>query len=73
MAHDGMPHDRLEGLGVGRHQRRIDEITETRPAPIPRLMAMAAPMEGGADTAPSAVHVGEVDIDASVTVTFELE
>jgi uncharacterized protein YggE len=60
------------GLKLGA-VRRIDEITETRPAPIPRLMAMAAPMEGGADTAPSAVHVGEVDIDASVTVTFELE
>jgi uncharacterized protein YggE len=60
------------GLKLGPVQR-IDEITESRPAPVPRMMAMAAPMEGGAETTPSAVHVGEVDIDASVTVTFRLE
>ena len=60
------------GLKVGAVQR-IDEIGESRPAPMPRMMAMAAPMEAGDDTAPSAVHVGEIEIHASVTVTFALE
>ena len=60
------------GLKVGAVQR-IDEIGESRPAPMPRMMAMAAPMEAGAETAPSAVHVGEIEIHASVTVTFALE
>jgi uncharacterized protein YggE len=53
--------------------QRIDEITESRPAPMPRMMAMAAPMEAGAETTPSAVHVGEIEIHANVTVTFALE
>ncbi len=61
------------GLRLG-PVRRIDEIGETRPVPMPRMMAMAAPSAGAeADTAPSAVHVGEVEIDASVNVTFALE
>jgi uncharacterized protein len=59
------------GLRLG-PVRRIDEIGETRPAPMPRMMAMAAPATES-DAAVSAVHVGEVEIDASVTVTFALE
>ena len=51
---------------------RIDEIGESRPAPLGRMMAMAAPRED-ADQESSAVHIGEVEIDASVTVTFTLE
>jgi len=52
---------------------RIDEIGESRPAPLGRMMAMAAPRDDDAGEAPSAVHIGEVEIDASVTVTFALE
>jgi uncharacterized protein YggE len=61
------------GLRLG-SVRRIDEIGESRPVPMPRMMAMAAPAAGAdAETAPSAVHVGDVEIDATVTVTFALE
>ena len=61
------------GLRLGPVQR-IDEIGDVRPPPVPRMMAMAAPLEGGAaEATPSAVHVGEVEIDAAVTVTFALE
>jgi hypothetical protein len=35
------------------------------------MMAMAAPVDAGTET-PSAVHVGEIEINASVTVTFAL-
>jgi uncharacterized protein YggE len=61
------------GLRLGPVQR-IDEVGESRPAPMPRMMSMAAPSDAGEpDTTPSAVHVGEVEVDASITVTFRLE
>jgi uncharacterized protein YggE len=60
------------GLRLGR-VLRIDEIAESRPTPMPRMMAMAAPPSGDAAAGAETVHVGEISVDATVTVTFALD
>jgi uncharacterized protein len=60
------------GLKLGR-VTRVDEVRETPPRPVARMMAMSAPAADEAPTGVDMVHVGEIDIDASVTVTFALD
>jgi uncharacterized protein YggE len=51
---------------------RIDEVGDARPTPMPRMMAMAAQADDE-DGGPETVHLGEVTVDATVTVTFALD
>ena len=58
---------RALGRGLG-PVVRIDEQNDQGGRPQPRMMMAAMPAEQPAET----VHVGEVDIEAAVTVTFAL-
>jgi uncharacterized protein YggE len=60
------------GLRLGRVVR-IDEAGESRPTPMPRMMAMAAPADEAAPAGAATVHVGEIEVDAAVTITFALD
>ncbi len=59
------------GLALG-PVLRIDEVGDAGPGPIHRMMAMAAPADDDEDGAET-VHLGEVAVAATVTVTFALD